>query len=368
MPSVVENQVRWTGHPWERQGHEWSPGGTAAGGEVFWWRGLFPRIYRHLPAVRLLEIGPGFGRWSSHLIRHADQVFLVDVTERCVEHCRRRFGGRGNVHVFRNDGVSLDMIDDASVDFVFSFDSLVHADAVVVRDYLRQLARKLRPGGTGFIHHSNLAALATSDGTLPWWVARTHWRAESMSAARFREYCREAGLVCETQEVINWVGRSRKKDRHRIHGPGIPMIDAISTFRRPAETPVKAADPGPTRVYVNPLFVHEWRQCTVLAELYGPGVSPADHRTLAHNPGTTGGPALHQRLITLLNGARTRVEAVRDHAGTLSRDRFYASQVRRKEPILNALLRHRCPDCGGALDSEDSCERCAVRFFYPRPR
>ncbi len=35
------------------------------------------------------------------------------------------------------------MVADRNVDFVFCFDSLVHADADVIQDYLRQLGRNL---------------------------------------------------------------------------------------------------------------------------------------------------------------------------------------------------------------------------------
>jgi len=48
------------------------------------------------------------------------------------------------------------MIQDKSIDFVFSFDSLVHAEAKVIEAYLNQLAMKLSQNGIGFIHHSNL--------------------------------------------------------------------------------------------------------------------------------------------------------------------------------------------------------------------
>ena len=37
------------------------------------------------------------------------------------------------------------MIQDKSIDFVFSFDSLVHAEAEVIEAYLNQLAMKLQP-------------------------------------------------------------------------------------------------------------------------------------------------------------------------------------------------------------------------------
>ena len=369
MPSLEENRTKWAEHPWEREGHEWSPGGTAAGGEMFWWRGLLPRLHRHLPAGRVLEIGPGFGRWTSHLAEYADAMLLVDLTERCIEHCRRRFADRSNIQCFQNDGVSLDMIEDRSVDFVFSFDSLVHAEAAVIREYLHQLARKLKPGGTGFIHHSNLAALATDDGKVPSWIAEKNWRAESMSAQLFREYCRQAGLICTTQEVINWIGR-RRNDQHQIYGLGIAMTDAVSMFRLPVDTLTHHAATGdPTLVYVNPLFVHEWRQITVLVELYGRRVPrQGDHFSGGEQAFSAKVRALSQRLKTFLSAAHRRVTATREHAETLFRDRFYANQVRRREPILNSLLQHRCPDCRSALDSGDCCRRCHAQFFYPRPR
>ena len=61
-----------------------------------------------------------------------------------------------------NDGRSLSMIPDASVDFVFSFDSFVHPDRDVVEEYLRQLGTKLKIGGKGFIHHSNFGEYVNS--------------------------------------------------------------------------------------------------------------------------------------------------------------------------------------------------------------
>jgi ubiquinone/menaquinone biosynthesis C-methylase UbiE len=193
LPSISENHVRWTEHSWRGEGEEWSPGGTRAGGEMFWWRGLLPRLHTHLPASRVLEIGPGFGRWTSHLESYVDQLLLVDLTDRCIEHCRRRFSHRSHIEYWTNDGQSLDMVEDESLDFVFSFDSLVHAEAAVLRGYLAQLGRKLKPGGTGFIHHSNLAALAAPDGTCAVW-ARKNWRGETRSAGLVRDGCWGGGV------------------------------------------------------------------------------------------------------------------------------------------------------------------------------
>jgi hypothetical protein len=43
------------------------------------------------------------------------------------------------------------------VDFVFTFDSLVHAEINDIEAYLSELSRKLSQDGVAFVHHSNLA-------------------------------------------------------------------------------------------------------------------------------------------------------------------------------------------------------------------
>jgi hypothetical protein len=48
------------------------------------------------------------------------------------------------------------MVLDGGVDFIFSFDSLVHAEDAVLKAYVAEFAKKLRPNGAAFLHHSNL--------------------------------------------------------------------------------------------------------------------------------------------------------------------------------------------------------------------
>jgi 2-polyprenyl-3-methyl-5-hydroxy-6-metoxy-1,4-benzoquinol methylase len=361
VPSVLENQARWTEHPWEREGHEWSPGQTAAGGEMLWWRGLLPRIAMHLPVASILEIGPGFGRWTQQLLRHCDQLTAIDLTERCVEHCRVKFASHPGFTAWTNDGESLDVVPDESVDFVFSFDSLVHAEAPVLRSYLRQLARKLRPGGSGFIHHSNVRALTGPNGTVPSWLTRTNWRGQTMSARLFREYCAEAGLLCQTQEVINWISRSQRADRHRPKANGLPLTDVMSTFVRPGGTLGRADVPQRrTRVYVNPGFADEWRQIVLLTSLYGrQDEAPKTHTA----PSARVRPSLAAR-------AKDKATFLADYWGSYARDHGAAWRASRREPIVNALRRGRCPDCGAATSggtgsrqpSRAVCDSCRVEF------
>jgi len=203
MPSIVDNISFWSHYNWDQQGDEWSAawGGTAH----LWWGTLFPRILSFVPCETILEIAPGYGRFSCYLKDICSQLTLIDLTERCIEACKQRFASSPNITYHVNDGKSLDMVPDDSIDFVFSFDSLVHAEADVIEAYLEQLGRKLRTDGVGFIHHSNIGVLVDPEtGKLPF--TNIHWRAESMTAEKFSLYCENAELRCISQEIINWSG------------------------------------------------------------------------------------------------------------------------------------------------------------------
>jgi ubiquinone/menaquinone biosynthesis C-methylase UbiE len=241
MATIEENLRVWNNtYAWPSGGDEWSAdfGGT----EALWFFVLYPRIHRFVPAAKILEIGPGFGRWTQFLKTQCKSMVAVDISEKCIEQCRARFASEPHIEFCVNDGISLSAVPDTSVDFVFSFDSLVHAEQDVIRAYLFQLARKLSRDGIGFVHHSNIGAypgrLALLDRYLKFpptfrrrFLTRDAiskllsinlqaGRARSMTAALFREHCLQAGLKCISQELINWT-------------EGRALIDALSVFARP---------------------------------------------------------------------------------------------------------------------------------------
>src|SRR5262249_47692758 len=152
--TIEENLIVWDReYAWPLHGDEWSTrfGGTNA----LWWFTIHPRIHRFLPARRVLEIGPGHGRCTERLLDCWHALALVDLSPTCLEKCKTRFSGKQNVTYHITDGKSLAMLPRNSVDFVFSFDSLVHAEADVIQSYIEQLASILAPQGAAFIHHSN---------------------------------------------------------------------------------------------------------------------------------------------------------------------------------------------------------------------
>src|SRR5260370_40036211 len=121
MPIIEENGRWWNERSdWSKKGEQWS---LAWGGpEAQWYGTIFPRVHAFLPAGTILEIGPGYGRWTQYLKGQCKHVLAVDLLEGCIRSCQARFALTPNVFFYVNNGKSLSMISDSSVDFVFSFD------------------------------------------------------------------------------------------------------------------------------------------------------------------------------------------------------------------------------------------------------
>ncbi len=198
----------------------------------------------------LLEIAPGFGRWTQFLRTLCRDLVVVDLSTKCIDACKTRFAESSNIEYHVNDGKSLEMVPDGAIDFVFSFDSLVHADEDVLEAYVSQLGRKLTPDGVGFIHHSNVHYyLERWERILPGFVRdqavatinskiNKHYRSSGMSAARFGEFCKSAGLECITQELVPWGSKH--------------LIDCFSTFTLKGSSRAR-----PLRRIVNAGFMEE---------------------------------------------------------------------------------------------------------------
>lgn len=227
MPSVTWSQERWNNKrhwDWADGGETWSAnwGGSAAQ----WLTTIHPRLAPFLPAKSLVEIAPGNGRWTQYLLPHCKSYIGVDVADLAVTTCNERFAGRSGVEFAVNDGLSLPMVPHRSTDLIFSFDSLVHAEEDVIGAYLLEFRRVLDPvSGVAFIHHSNLGAYRASASmrdlfghvfdafprptkTMMTRIGLADWhgcRGRSMTAARFAELARSAGLSCIGQEIISWI-------------------------------------------------------------------------------------------------------------------------------------------------------------------
>ncbi|HEV7752383.1 MAG TPA: class I SAM-dependent methyltransferase [Baekduia sp.] len=199
MPDLADNISMWNeAYDWSQRGDEWS---DAWGGVSHqWWVTLFSRIQGFVPAGRILEIAPGYGRWTHYLRDLCDELVAVDIAETAVAHCRERFAGDGHVSFHVNDGTSLAIAEDRSVDLIFSFDSLVHAEQDVIAGYLTEFSRVLAADGVAFIHHSNIGSYEPG----AYDPHNIHWRATTVSAELVERLARAAGLRCVSQETVAW--------------------------------------------------------------------------------------------------------------------------------------------------------------------
>ena len=195
MPSEEWNQKTWGNEQnWitYMNGEQWS---HAWGGSSAQWYGLiFPRIAAFLPCNKILEIAPGFGRWTNFLIQNCNHLTGIDISKPCIDHCHKRWGNKSTFIL--TNGTTIPTKE--KYDFVFSFDSLVHVEYEVIRAYISGILNNLSSTGYAFIHHSNLYEFRKD---LP---DNTHARALSVSADHVKCWIQEFGGKTVVQEKVNW--------------------------------------------------------------------------------------------------------------------------------------------------------------------
>jgi SAM-dependent methyltransferase len=190
---------------------------------------IWPRIH-DADFSCVVDLACGHGRNTARLVPLAKRVIAVDINTECVDFVRRRFAGEPKVEVVQNDGASLSAIASNSVTLVYCWDAMVHFEPEIVEAYVREMARVLRPGGRGFIHHSNWTRGFGQD-----FQAQPGWR-NFMSKDQFGGYLRSAGLEIERQDIIDWdASKPWWKTLWGLRPSKKPIValDCISTFHKP---------------------------------------------------------------------------------------------------------------------------------------
>ncbi|MGV0716355.1 class I SAM-dependent methyltransferase [Mycolicibacterium sp. XJ662] len=157
MPTLDWNRQTWgQEHDWARHGDEWDDLASYCRRPYAMWKDALVETFMapYVVDADVVEIAPGYGRWSEYMAESARSIVLVDINENCLNACRQRFGHFDNFDYQLGDGTSLPVAD-SSVDFVWSFDSFVHMDPDVVRSYVFEIGRVLRPGGSAIVHHAD---------------------------------------------------------------------------------------------------------------------------------------------------------------------------------------------------------------------
>jgi hypothetical protein len=110
------------------------------------------------------------------------------------------------------------MLPEGCITFGYSWDSMVHFDKLVVRDYVFEFARVMARGATAFLHHSNYGALKSDSN----WASNYGTRSD-MSAKLMLDYAARAGLVLAFQRLSG-----------RADGWGADDLDCLSLLKKPS--------------------------------------------------------------------------------------------------------------------------------------
>lgn len=185
-----------------------------------WERTIWP-IIKDEDFTSTLELACGHGRNTEFLRRYAKSIDLVDVNQTCIDACEKRFGLEKDGCVFRyhvTTGNSLP-VPSNSISFVYTWDSMVHFDKLVVRDYVHDVFRVLKPGGSAFLHHSNYGTVAPDSN----W-AKNHGNRSDVTAELVREYAQQASLNIKFQRLSGIAD-----------GWGIDDLDCLTLLIKPAQ-------------------------------------------------------------------------------------------------------------------------------------
>lgn len=110
----------------------------------------------------------------------------------------------------------MKMIESDTITLVYSWDSMVHFDKLIVKDYIFEISRVLKNGGIAFLHHSNYGEFAPDSD----WAKNAGTRSD-MSAQLMRDYAGNAAL-----EVVD------QKLQGQAEGWGQDELDCVSILRK----------------------------------------------------------------------------------------------------------------------------------------
>jgi len=170
---------------------------------VFWNENtVFRRLFSRLNLTSAVELAVGHGRHAEIVAPKAGELTVIDIFEENLSVCRRRLKEHRNVAYSKCEGFAFDGVDDGQTSSVYCYDAMVHFSPVLVKSYLDDAKRILKPGGRGLFHHSNYPAPLDRHYGLNV-HARNH-----MTQELFWQYCRDSGLSLLISVPIDWGGES----------------------------------------------------------------------------------------------------------------------------------------------------------------
>lgn len=95
----------------------------------------------------VLDLGCGIGRVARELAPHVGELHAVDVSDEMIGQAREYVGPDSRIHFHVNDGHTLTVLGDETVDFAFALLTMHHVTRQAFAGYLSEIHRVLRRGG-----------------------------------------------------------------------------------------------------------------------------------------------------------------------------------------------------------------------------
>lgn len=189
--SVAIVGAAWVESPYYDDAERWT--------HLFWDSNKdFRPLFDKMDLTSVLELSCGHGRHAERVAQMTDCLTVMDIHDANLDFCRNRLRAYPFVRYVKGDGYSFEPVEQESVTAIYCYDSMVHFSPDIVKSYLKDTARILRPGGMALFHHSNYPAPRDRHyGRNP--LARNH-----MTKGLFDTYAKGVDLIVLESNIINW--------------------------------------------------------------------------------------------------------------------------------------------------------------------
>jgi len=155
--------------------------------------------------MSVMDFACGWGRIAEFLKDQYAKLVLCDISEEALNYCRERFVNCENIEYIKSETSGLSL-NSESLDFIYSWDAMVHFSYKLMDIYIGEFGRVLKEGGYCMIHHSNLENSDIDSRYLSEnFNENIHWRGK-MTIDDISRIAKNHKLKVVEQIIINWGG------------------------------------------------------------------------------------------------------------------------------------------------------------------